>query len=142
MAVEFVCCRYVFIMYNNQKIKDWVSGKTNKTYAGDEESATGQATKSEGEEEEAGANINDSRFRASLLTLMTGHKNLDACAGMAMVTKITGTVEQVFKKYDTDNSGYIDKEELKTVFTELGCDVQEVRRKQSRIQYSTVQHGG
>jgi EF hand len=123
-------CRYVFLMYNNQKVKDWVMGKLgkNKTYAGDEESAAGEETKPEGEEEEAAANINDSRFRASLLTLMTGHKNLDACAGMAMVTKITGTVEQVFKKYDTDNSGYIDKEELKTVFTELGCDVQEVSR--------------
>lgn len=113
------------MMYNNQKLKDWVMARRNKTYAADEEAAKGAAEAAE--EEEVGANINDSRFRASLLTLMTGHKNLDACAGIAMVTKITGTVDQVFKKYDTDNSGYIDKEELKAVFTDLGCEVTEVR---------------
>lgn len=116
--------RYVLIMYNNQRIYEYVTGKNSKTHAGDEDAVNARDDHPEAEEE---ANMNDSRFRASLLTLMTTSKSLGECAGIAMVTKITGSVEHVFKKYDKDNSGSIDKDELKAVFHDLGCEVTEVR---------------
>lgn len=44
-----------------------------------------------------------------------------------MVSRISGSVEEVFKKFDTDKSGQIDAGELKTVFDLLHCENDDVR---------------
>ena len=45
---------------------------------------------------------------------------------LAMVSRISGSVEEVFKKFDTDKSGQIDAAELKTVFDLLHCENDDV----------------
>jgi sodium/potassium/calcium exchanger 2 len=42
---------------------------------------------------------------------------------LGIVSKIQGDVDTVFKKIDTDNSGAIDREELKQLFLELGHEI-------------------
>jgi EF-hand domain len=44
-----------------------------------------------------------------------------------MVSRISGSVEEVFSKFDTDKSGSIDAIELKKVFELLKCPADEVR---------------
>lgn len=43
-----------------------------------------------------------------------------------MVSRISGSLEEVFKKIDTDKSGQIDANELKALFEMLHCDIDDV----------------
>jgi Ca2+-binding EF-hand superfamily protein len=43
-----------------------------------------------------------------------------------MVSRISGSLEEVFKKFDTDKSGQIDANELKALFEMLHCDIDDV----------------
>ena len=55
-----------------------------------------------------------------------------------MVSRISGSVEDVFKKFDTDKSGQIDAAELKDVFFLLHCETDDVRvpwLKLSRLRF-------
>ena len=45
-----------------------------------------------------------------------------------MVSRISGSVEDVFRKFDTDKSGQIDVAELKDVFFLLHCETDDVRK--------------
>jgi sodium/potassium/calcium exchanger 2 len=62
-------------------------------------------------------------FRAGVLKLLLHPESWVEKGGLGIVSKIQGDVDTVFKKIDTDNSGAIDREELKQLFLELGHEI-------------------
>lgn len=61
-------------------------------------------------------------FKASILQILTRNKTVLEVAGLGLVTKLVGSVDEVFKKYDRDGSGAIDRAELRAVFEDLGAE--------------------
>ena len=55
--------------------------------------------------------------------LQSGEIEISLRVALAVFVKIQGDVDTVFKKFDTDNSGAIDREELKQLFLELGHEI-------------------
>ena len=62
-------------------------------------------------------------FRAGVLKLLLHPESWVEKGGLGIVSKIQGDVDTVFKKIDTDNSGAIDRDELKQLFLELGHEI-------------------
>lgn len=62
-------------------------------------------------------------FRAGVLKLLLHPESWVEKGGLGIVSKIQGDVDTVFKKIDADNSGAIDKEELRQLFSELGHEI-------------------
>jgi hypothetical protein len=62
--------------------------------------------------------LNPYSVNLDLYTLDSNHS--------AMVSRISGSLEEVFKKFDTDKSGQIDANELKALFEMLHCDIDDV----------------
>jgi len=58
-------------------------------------------------------------FRAGLYNFMTGKGSLAATAGTAVVTQITGGVNETFKKLDTNGNGKIDVVEIGNLLKEI-----------------------
>ena len=67
-----------------------------------------------------------SKFRSGIMKLMTSGKPLHETVGTSLVTKLTGTIEDIFERVDTDHSGHISMDELKEVFTQLDIPNSEV----------------
>lgn len=62
-------------------------------------------------------------FRAGLLNLFMGKGSLLDQVGIAMVTKISGDVETVFKSLDVSGDGFIDYTEFRELVDSLGATV-------------------
>lgn len=64
-------------------------------------------------------------FRTGVLKLMLHPSSWEERAGIGIVSKIAGDVEQVFKTLDLNSDGAIDKHELKQLFVKLDQDISE-----------------
>jgi len=62
-------------------------------------------------------------FRAGIIKLLREPECWKATAGLGIVAQIAGDVDATFKQIDKNNSGSIDKDELKMVFKELGNEM-------------------
>lgn len=60
-------------------------------------------------------------FRAGVLKLLTDPKSWSATAGAGIVAKIEGDVDTVFSHVDKNGDQMVNKEELRQVFQELEC---------------------
>ncbi|GMI06034.1 hypothetical protein TrLO_g2831 [Triparma laevis f. longispina] len=75
-------------------------------------------------------------FRAGLYSFMTGKGSLAETAGTAIVTQITGDVNETFKKIDTNGNGKIEVSEIGNLLKEVsGAKVtpNEVRKVMEQI---------
>ncbi|GMH88344.1 hypothetical protein TrST_g13962 [Triparma strigata] len=75
-------------------------------------------------------------FRAGLYSFMTGKGSLAETAGTAIVTQITGDVNETFKKIDTNGNGMIEVSEIGNLLKEVsGAKVspEEVRKVMEQI---------
>ena len=61
-------------------------------------------------------------FKASIVQILTRNKTVLEVAGLGLVTKLVGNVDEVFRKYDKDGNGTIDRAELRAVFVDLGAE--------------------
>ena len=59
-------------------------------------------------------------FRAGLLTFIKDKENWQAKARLGFLYGISGNVDDVFRSVDLNGDGEIDKEEMNSVFKELG----------------------
>eukprot|EP00546_Thalassionema_frauenfeldii_P010386 CAMPEP_0178911122 /NCGR_PEP_ID=MMETSP0786-20121207/9502_1 /TAXON_ID=186022 /ORGANISM="Thalassionema frauenfeldii, Strain CCMP 1798" /LENGTH=351 /DNA_ID=CAMNT_0020583499 /DNA_START=217 /DNA_END=1269 /DNA_ORIENTATION=+ len=62
-------------------------------------------------------------FRTGIVKLLEKPGSWNQTAGHNMVANIKGNVDDVFFHVDEDQSGYIDKEELRKVLTDLGINM-------------------
>ena len=72
------------------------------------------------EVEEGGVSLlKPTDFRAGLYSFLTGKGDIGETAGIAVVTMISGDVNETFKKLDTDGSGSIDAAEIGNLLREV-----------------------
>lgn len=103
---------YVFIMLKNEKIYSWV---INESPLSKYESLKGHDV-----EEERMTIRRVSTFRAGILQILLSSKDMLDKAGVAIVTKISGNVEETFNKLDKDGNGVLDTSEIAELLRELG----------------------
>eukprot|EP00484_Ammonia_sp_Unknown_P018217 CAMPEP_0197031822 /NCGR_PEP_ID=MMETSP1384-20130603/10689_1 /TAXON_ID=29189 /ORGANISM="Ammonia sp." /LENGTH=670 /DNA_ID=CAMNT_0042461397 /DNA_START=98 /DNA_END=2110 /DNA_ORIENTATION=- len=108
---------YVIIMLNNARIYEFVDRKFGK------HKNERERTQTMNEQLRPPQSIQT--FSVSLFKMMTADANISEIAGIHIVARIKGDVKATFRQVDTDQSGYIDKEELRAVLQKLGGDVQE-----------------
>jgi len=116
---------YILIMYKNEAIGSFMTRLCSRQVA---------LASSLGKEEGAAAKVeiplrrqssfnNPGQFREGILKLLTKNTSILDTTGINLVSKISLTVEEAFRKYDKDNSGSIDKSELALLLSDLGCEV-------------------
>jgi len=107
---------YVILMAYNQDIYKWLVRKSGYK-APDEE-------KQEGGIEHANVSfVKPSTFRAGILKLLMKDGSMADTAGVGIVSKLTGNVEEVFNQIDESGNGLIDSKELGRLFEMLDCDI-------------------
>lgn len=116
---------YVVVMANNDRIHTYITNKaSSKMNAPDSDDAFVVL------EENDGANTTQdqihnfhrhSTFRAGVLKLITDPKSWSDTAGINMVAKIEGDVDDVFSHIDKNGNMLVDRNELRQVFAELEC---------------------
>jgi len=105
---------YVSLMFNNAKVYNFLDRKLIKTpenkrkQTADQMLAPPQAIQT---------------FSVSLFSMLTADAKLSEIAGVHIVARMKGDVKATFKQVDADNSGFIDKDELRAVLQKLGGDV-------------------
>eukprot|EP00596_Hydrurales_sp_CCMP1899_P008413 CAMPEP_0119051756 /NCGR_PEP_ID=MMETSP1177-20130426/73270_1 /TAXON_ID=2985 /ORGANISM="Ochromonas sp, Strain CCMP1899" /LENGTH=622 /DNA_ID=CAMNT_0007031073 /DNA_START=89 /DNA_END=1954 /DNA_ORIENTATION=- len=118
---------YVTVMYFNERLYRFFSKllKQNHSKIGISLDASVSAKEKQEEAEDDFNNLSyeTGQFRTGILNIMMTDKSLLECAGTAMVSRISGSLEEVFKKFDTDKSGQIDAAELRALFEMLHCDI-------------------
>jgi len=102
---------YVFLMVNNAKFYAWLD----KTFL-----KTPEIKRKQTEAEQLRPPQAIQTFSVSLFKMMTADAKLSDIAGIHMVARIKGDVRATFRQVDTDQSGYIDKDELAAVLQKLG----------------------
>eukprot|EP01084_Bolivina_argentea_P226759 382995_1 len=107
---------YVVVMINNAKLYAWIDAKILKTPEKDKEKAKAEQLRPP---------QSIQTFSVSLFKMMTADADIAEIAGIHMVARIKGDVRATFRQVDTDQSGYIDKNELKTVLQKLSGEVTE-----------------
>mmetsp|Transcript_49599 Transcript_49599/g.44410 ORF Transcript_49599/g.44410 Transcript_49599/m.44410 type:complete len:660 (-) Transcript_49599:26-2005(-) len=105
---------YVILMVNNAKLYSWIDRKVIKT-------PERERAKTEAEQLAPPQSIQT--FSVSLFKMMTADADISQIAGIHMVAAIKGGVRATFRQVDTDQSGFIDKEELRSVLQKLGGEV-------------------
>jgi len=100
---------YVYLMKVNRKIYFWLMNKRGKKVDDDDHTC----------DDENVAFFKPSTFRAGLLKLLMTPGSMADTAGVGIVSKISGNVEEVFKKIDESGNGLIDSKELNQLFTLL-----------------------
>merc|ERR1712087_673049 len=108
---------YVVLMFNNVRLYNWIDLKLN--------SDKPEAERKQTAAEQLRPPQSIQSFSVSLFKMMTADADISEIAGIHMVARIRGDVKATFKQVDTDNSGFIDKEELQAVLQKLGGDVSE-----------------
>jgi len=103
---------YVVLMFNNAKLYKWLDARLNKDKP--------ESERKRAETEALRPPQSIQSFSVSLFKMMTADANISEIAGIHMVARIRGDVKATFRQVDTDNSGYIDKAELKAVLQKLG----------------------
>jgi sodium/potassium/calcium exchanger 2 len=125
-AIQFIeYLGYVYLMKNSERLEGWVKSKLAK----DEKGRIVQVAPAEGAvAEPVESNFADpnadfnrpSTFRTGVYQLLTQSKPITETAGVHIVTRIKGDVNETFQQLDKNKNGYIDKDELAALFKELG----------------------
>jgi len=105
---------YVLVMKFNTQIYHWMKSTFMKSKVSDS-----------GKKQRKLSDFQSSRFRAGLLNLLVRNGSLLDKVGMNMVSKMSGDVETVFTKFDTNGDGFVDKNEFHKLFESLDCEVNE-----------------
>jgi hypothetical protein len=79
-------------------------------------------TREGGKVRRASLRAGTAEFKASIVQILTRNKTVLEVAGLGLVTKLVGNVDEVFRKYDKDGNGTIDRAELRAVFEDLGAE--------------------
>ncbi len=108
---------YVILMKYNESLWTKVNNKIN--------SAKIAADENNDKREYSPGSGKVSTFRAGLLNLFMGKGSLLDKVGIAMVTKISGDVDTVFRTLDVSGDGYIDNSEFRNLIESLGAVVEE-----------------
>jgi K+-dependent Na+/Ca+ exchanger-like protein len=113
---------YVTIMKFNENLRAKVYAcvgynKDNKVVDGDVEMANSTA---DGPKTPVRRNSEVHTFRAGFTALLIHNKPIEHAAALHIVAAIRGDVKDTFQKVDTDNSGFIDENELKQMLCEMG----------------------
>ena len=69
--------------------------------------------------------VKPSTFRAGILKLLMKDGSIADTAGVGIVSKLTGNVQEVFNQIDESGNGLIDSKELGRLFEMLDCEVNE-----------------
>jgi len=110
---------YVWVMKNNEKFYDMMKARLNKSTAITPNSG------SKRRESRTLALAAPMSFRAGLVNTLIHNKDIFMTASVSIVTHILGDVHETFKRLDGDNSGYIDHDEMKQLFTTLNIPITE-----------------
>ncbi len=105
---------YVILMKFNQDLYKFIMKKSGKSVEEDENGDVTDANISF---------IKPSTFRAGLLKLLMKDGSMADTAGVGIVSKLSGNVEEVFKQIDESGNGLIDSKELQNLFAKLDCPV-------------------
>lgn len=108
---------YVIVMYYNRKVYTLITGK--------ELVLPGEEVKDDQSEE-----VQDHprqwrwpvTFRAGVLKLLRDPESWVVTAGVGLVAKMAGDVDNVFKNIDENKDGFIDREEFNMLFQNLDCN--------------------
>lgn len=103
---------YVVFMKFNQKAHDFLMGSCRKSRTEAEAS---------NRESLAQVTVRPNTFHAGLLNFFMGKGSVVEKVGIAMVTKIKGDVDTVFKTLDVSGDGYIDHEEFEKLVEMLNA---------------------
>ena len=113
---------YVVLMKYNELLWSIVEKRKNGAKVTDESKAIKDSSLGAGK-------VNT--FRAGLLNLFIGKGSLLDRVGIAMVTKITGDVDTVFKSLDVSGDGFLDSTEFRHLVESLGTSVDEEQISQA-----------
>lgn len=105
---------YVTLMFNNAKVYDFLDRKFIKTP---------ESVRKETSNRMLAPPQAIQTFSVSLFSMLTADAKLSEIAGVHIVARMKGDIKATFKQVDTDNSGFIDKEELQAVLQKLGGKV-------------------
>jgi Ca2+-binding protein (EF-Hand superfamily) len=107
---------YVTFMKFNERLYNRISRRIQQSKIADETSV----------EIRNGSNAwKPNTFRAGLLNFLIGKGSLVDKVGFAIVTKISGDVNAVFRKVDMSGDGYIDHDEFKRMIEMLDTKLSE-----------------
>ena len=117
---------YVFLMKNSEALEAYVKGKLNKGETAQVAPAEGEAYSAEAK---VTSNFDDpnadflrpSTFRTGVYQLLTQHKSIMETAGVHVVTRIKGDVNETFEGLDKNKNGKIEKNELFALFEQLAA---------------------
>ena len=107
---------YVVFMKFNQKAHDFLMGNCGKSKTEAETS---------NRESMAQVTVRPNTFHAGLLNFFMGKGSVVEKVGIAMVTKIKGDVDTVFKTLDVSGDGYIDHDEFEKLVEMLNASGEE-----------------
>lgn len=107
---------YVIVMRFNAQLHKLITGK--QLEAGPDDDAT-QTTNTDGKL----LFLHPSSFRAGLLTFLRDQNAWQTKARLGFLYGLSGNVDDVFDRVDTDKNGHIDRDEMKNCFEGLGTSV-------------------
>jgi len=107
---------YVVFMKFNEKLHSVITRRVNKNKVGGESTLVKDSKLGSGK---------TNTFRAGLLNVFMGKGSVIEKVGVAMVSKISGDVNAVFKTLDVSGDGFIDYDEFKQLIEMLGASVLE-----------------
>jgi len=126
-AALLLCCyaSYATFMKFNPQIHAWVEKKT----GGSKEGGEGDSLKDGKDGEKAPDEVvspneanfaKPSTFRVGIFQLLTQNASVSETAGIHAVTKIKGTLQETFTKFDTNGNGRLCEEEVMLMLNEFG----------------------
>jgi len=124
-------CAYCGFMTVNGKVKDKVeaflgASKKKKAAVSPEPEAIMKPL-DQGEDKQPINLKKPSQFRGSIIQLLKRNSSMHETVGVTFVTEMKDTLEEVFKKLDTDNNGHINEAEFTQFMHVLGLKHDEIR---------------
>ena len=112
---------YIILMKYHESIHTWICTtflETGDDATGNEAEISSKSLNADANPAHKSFNMHTT-FRAGVLKLLHDPYSWINTAGVGIVSKIAGDVSEVFAKIDYNHDGFLTKEELKAMFTEL-----------------------
>ena len=84
-----------------------------------------------------------SNYRVGLWSMLTAERSLSEQAELHLVAHVQGDVDDVFRRFDADGSGHLDRHEIKLVVNELRAeagDVQEASDQDIDVMFEEIKN--
>ena len=84
-----------------------------------------------------------SNYRVGLWSMLTAERSLSEQAELHLVAHVQGDVDDVFRRFDADGSGHLDRHEIKQVVNELRAeagDVQEASDQDIDVMFEEIKN--